>query len=64
MSEPTNSISLYNDLEAWAETNGQEVDQVIGNAINYFYDVVLSDRRLAKFFIGANLGALREHQLT
>jgi len=64
MSETTNSNSLYNDLEAWAETNGQEVDQVIGNAINCFYDGVLSDRRLAKFFIGANLEALREHQLT
>lgn len=64
MSSSTSSSTLYDDLKAWALTEENDFDQIILDSIEHFYDSALSDKRLSKFFIGADLDSLRRHQVT
>jgi truncated hemoglobin YjbI len=64
MSKSEEILTLYDELAEWAATTGLGIDEVLDDAIDAFYSTVLEDRRLSRFFIGADLNALRSHQLT
>lgn len=56
--------TIYQALAEWAKAQGLTADTAIELAVESFYERSLSDKRLAKFFDGANLDNLKKHQHT
>ena len=54
--------SLYSDLDNWARSRDSNADHVIQAAVESFYNGAVTDPRLDRFFVDANIEALKKHQ--
>jgi glutaminase len=62
MQDKSTDNTLYAELERWAQDRGLSADAAIEQVLAHFYPVAIADKRLARFFEGVDLKALREHQ--
>jgi glutaminase len=58
----SDSSTILGDIENWARKRSLEAQDVVELVIDSFYRRALTDPRLAHFFEGANLDALKGHQ--
>ena len=56
------SNTLFEELDAWARTEGLDGDSALETAVGSFYERCLRDDRLRRFFVGVDMKRLQRHQ--
>ncbi len=62
MSERESTRAIYDEIESWAESRRLTADEVVQSVVDAFYEKNLTDERILRFFEGADLNKLRNHQ--
>ena len=62
MSERESNGTIYDEIEAWAESRNLTADDQVQSVVDAFYEKNLADERILRFFEGVDLKKLRKHQ--
>lgn len=62
MSERESNGTIYDEIEAWAESRSLTADDAVQLFVDAFYEKNLADERILRFFEGVDLKKLRKHQ--
>ena len=55
--------NIFKDLDNWAKKGGISGKDALSIIVNDFYDAVIKERKLEKFFYGIDEQILRNHQI-